>query len=488
MKPEDSPAYQCASYTAQMLDWQIVNDCYRGTRAIRARGVEYLPKEPAEKPQAYRIRLSRANFWNAFRRTVMGLVGMTFRKDPEWSNDIPKEIQQHLENIDLQGTHAEVFLKQVDTAAKIDGHTFIYVDMPPKLKAGSTLADERAAGRRPYWIHYLKSQVINWQTETVNGRVRLTLAVIKECIKEPRGVFGEATIEQYRILRAGLWNVEKQMFDEGLWEIWREIKRDGWATGEYEAVESGSSSLSEIPLVAIYSNRTGFFESDPPLLPLALENLRHYRLQSDLDHIMHVANVPLLVAIGRSNTKEPLVVGVNNTIDVPLNGDLKYVEHHGYAIGEATKELDRSKANMAALGLAILSGKPQVQATATESVLNNEAESSELASMVRALQDGTENALGFHAQYLGLPDGGSIQFNDDFAAQSLTWQDIQVLSVMVEKRQLSVESMWAVMERAEWVIDDFNAIVEKQRLDAMPPPTLPPAGNQTASSDVEMLN
>jgi len=446
---KNNPSYECAAYSRQMPDWQIVNDCYRGTRAIRARGKDYLPQEPAESPRAYEIRLCRAIFWNAFRRTIQGLVGMKFRQNPKIEKDVPPEIVKHLENIDLQGNHFDVFSKRVDVAATIDGHTFILVEMPPKLTGNPTLADERASGRRPYWVHYCKNQIPNWRTENRNGKTVLTRVTIRETVCEPDGEYGEKEVTQYRVLTPGAW------------AVYRKSESDA---GVYVEVDSGDTSLDEIPLVAIYTNRTGFFESDPPMLGVALENLREYRLQSDLDHILHVANVPILVRVGASDPNKPLEVGPNSVADVPLDGDLKYVEHKGEAIGKAQEEIVKAKENIAALGLATLADKPQVQQTATESVLDYESETSELSSMARGLEDGLEQALMYHAMYLGLPDGGGVEVNKDFGRVKLTPQDIQAYSVMVGSGQLSVETLWAILARADSLPDGFDADEEKKRI------------------------
>src|SRR6185295_18604137 len=124
----NNPDYVCSACSRQLLDLKIVRDCYAGTRAIRDAGQDYLPQEPAEKLKPYRNRLSRAVFWNAYRRAILGYVGMVFRKNPEL-NDVPAEIVAEFENVDLQGTHFDVFAKQVFTSALNDGHTYILVEM-----------------------------------------------------------------------------------------------------------------------------------------------------------------------------------------------------------------------------------------------------------------------------------------------------------------------------------------------------------------------
>src|SRR5262249_2417053 len=74
--------------------WKNVCGVSGGTLHLRNRGSKYLPIEPAEnRTQDYPIRLSRAIFFNAFERTLHGLVGMVFRKEPKFSKDVPEIIR-----------------------------------------------------------------------------------------------------------------------------------------------------------------------------------------------------------------------------------------------------------------------------------------------------------------------------------------------------------------------------------------------------------
>lgn len=440
-----------------MPDYNLVNDCYAGTRVIRDKGVEYLPQEPAEKNENYEVRLARAVFWNAFRRTVQGLVGMVFRKNPQVAEDVAPVIIDHLENIDLQGTHFDVFSKQVFTDQVKDGHTFVLIDMPPPLEDGATRADE--VDRRPYWVQYKKNQIINWRTEQREGAIILTQVTLRECVSEPDGEYGESEVVQYRVLRPGSWTVYRE--DE---------------SGNFNEYASGLTSLDFIPLVEFNGSRVGYFQSSPRLLAVGYENLRLYRLQSDLDHIMHICNVPLLKIVGRSNAKDPLMISPNAAIDVPVGGDVGYVEHAGAAIGAAQEEIEKSKGNMAALGLAMLVKKSRVQQTATQSVLDYDAESSELASEARALEDGLEQCVVFHSRYLQIDppkprnrqkqEGGSITVNKDFSSIIFDSTLVTAFSNMVTSNQIRLETLWDLLERGDMLPPNFDPKVEKLAIDS----------------------
>jgi hypothetical protein len=45
----------------------------------------------------------------------------------------------------------------------------------------------------------------------------------------------------------------------------------------------------DITLVTLYTKRTGFMCGSPPLLNMALLNIKHWQSQSEQDNILHVA-------------------------------------------------------------------------------------------------------------------------------------------------------------------------------------------------------
>lgn len=448
----ESPAYESVSYGEMMADVKIVQDCYVGTRAINQAGITYLRQFSAESGGDYTARLNSSKFWNAFRRTVHGLVGLIFRKNPVVQDDVPEQIKAHLEDVDLQGTHLDVFAKERCLRGMVDGHAFIYVDMPQPVTAENpqaSLADELAAARRPYWVGVDKRQVVNWYASKLDGKMVLAQVTIWERVVERNGRFGESVIDQYLVL------------EPGRWERWRMDEGNNW----YVYAE-GVTSLTYIPLVPFYALQTGYMESTPPLLDVAHENLRHYNLQSSLDRVLDLCNVPMPVLIGRSNTDEPLVFG--RVLDIPVDGDAKYLEPTGVAIEFTQNEIDRCKQNIASLGLLLLSSQPKVTKTATETTVEYTAETSELSAIARNLQDCLERCLMIHADYLGVDAGGQIAVNKDFVKLGLDAQTIQRMQDDVSNGRLTLESYWKILEQAELLPDNFEAEEEKKALGISP--------------------
>jgi hypothetical protein len=138
---KNQPDFCNAAYKAMERAWAIIRDTCAGTLHLRDQGSRYLPIEPAEDTRDFEIRRSRAIFFNAVERTLNGLVGMVFRKEPKLGDDVPEAIrgreatettvEGQWENIDPAGAHGSVFCKEIFTDAMRDGHAAILVDMPP---------------------------------------------------------------------------------------------------------------------------------------------------------------------------------------------------------------------------------------------------------------------------------------------------------------------------------------------------------------------
>lgn len=456
----NQPDYHNPAYDQMSPAWQIVSDVSGGTLVMRKAAKTYLPQEPGEQDASYQRRLGRSVFFNAYSRTRDALVGMVFKSDPELDEDVPDRIKKDSENIDLAGSHFDVFAKELFTDA-FEGHAFILVDMQPKLPDGSTLADEKATGRRPFWVKYKASQALNWRTAQVNGETILTQITFEEKTTEPKGKFGQEEVCRYRVFR-----LEGQTV---LWELYRKTKNDQGSDEIVLENQDTVTPLTRIPVAVVYGNRTGMLQSTPPLLDLAYLNIAHWQEYSDYRNILHVAQVPLLARIGANQEQQKVAVGVQSTVDVDVNGDVKWIEIQGKGIEAGRSELQDLEQRMALMGLSMLSQKTDSNVTATEIKSNNLQESSDLSTMARSLQDALETALGFHVQYLGMgaDEGGSVKLG---VAESDLVLDAQMVTALItavnsQPPLLTAETFLNILQRG---FPGVELQDELEKLKAMP--------------------
>ena len=408
---DDLPSRRSMAAKRQQSALTLVRDLWAGNERVHAMAEVYLPRAPREEPEEYRVRLKRSVLYNVFRNTVLGLTGFVFRVPPQLGEDVPKQAVTDWENIDLAGTHGEVFARDLMADAMCAGHAAILVEYPDGGAASETYADDIA--RRPYWVPLTKDQLVSWRTTVEDGRTVLTQLVVEEMACVPAGAFGDMMQTRYRVFyraRAGAaappivgWRLLEIAENKAVVEV---------AAGTYPTQD-------EIPVAEIVTaGRVSLFESQPPFLDLAYLNLAHYRQWSDYDASIHMTCVPLLFTAGfllKDENGKDVPVGPNTLLNSPNpDGKAMYVTHSGESLGSVRSSLEDLENRMAALGLAALATHKRAAETATAKEMDKGATDSALAVTGRGVQDGLERALGFHAKYYGLEDGGSVEINTDF--------------------------------------------------------------------------
>lgn len=485
LQKQDRPDNRCKAYTAMQPAQEIVRDVAGGTLRLRgqiapARAAntggasvsKYLPKFPAEHADDYVTRLATSTLFNAYGRTVQGLVGMVFKKNPALAEDVPevirgnteKGIGGHAENIDLAGTHLDVFAREVLEDA-FEGHAFILVDMQKALGAGATLADEIRAGLRPYWVKYKASQAVNFRPVTINGQREIGQITFEEETSVEAGEYGEQEVKRYRTFRLMPYaDVATQEIKHTVyWKL--QEKRHENGQDVFVILDEGViKGFSRIPVAVVYGRKTGFLQSQPPLLDLALLNIKYFQKESDRDQSEHKCGNPIPIFKIADQDKQIVPAGSGLGIIIGKDEDAFYLEPEGSALESTRKTLEDLRGQMAALGLSTLAARPQVQATATETIIDFTQESSELESIARSEQDALELCLGFHAQYLGLKSGGSVTLGAHLKSLRLTQAQVQAYSSMASADQLSNRTLWDVLKAGDALPDGFDADTEETRL------------------------
>jgi hypothetical protein len=377
---------------------------------------------------------------------------MVFRRDPEYEN-VPSALESDMEDIDLAGTHADVFLRDLFADALEVGHAFILVDAPKADGPAPNAAAEALLGLRPYWVHVKKDDCLSWRTVRESGAVVVEQVVIRETVQEADGEFGDRSVVRYKVYHRA---------DPVTWEVWEERDK-----GEPEQKSQGIiANVSEIPLVPVYGDRSGIFESNPPLLDLAHLNVAHYQVQSDHLTALHKASVPIPVLVG-VDTKSQMPVGPNVGVKLPEGGDFKYAETTGAALNATRQQLVDFEKQMAIQGMGMLMSETRAAETAEAKRIDKSEQDSALTVAARSLQDATEEALSFHAQMRGLgDDGGSVAVNRDFERLSLDAQQVQAYAGLVAAGQLSLETLWRILAEGGVLPDEFDAEVERASLDS----------------------
>lgn len=420
------------------------------TAAMREAGETYLPREPAESIEAYKDRLKRSVLFNGFGKTVEDMRGRVFSKEVVLEDDVPAQIVEWSENIDLAGRNLSVFAAHVFDQALVDGVAYILADTPAATEDGATLATQG----RPYLVQVQAQDVIGWtHVPGPTGEPVLTSLRFYETVEEQIDAYHSQVIKQIRVLLPFSY------------EIWRKVKKAGGE--EWALYASGARDLEAIPLAVVYLNRTGFMTGAPPLQDLADLNVAHWQSGSDQRQILHSARVPILFGSGFPEDIPIVISASMMTRASNPAAKLAWVEHSGGAINAGRDDLKDLEMRMQAMGLQLL--VDQSGRTATGESRDDAKENSRLAQFVDALKDGLEMALGWVAVLGGIGTdpmqaGGSITLNKDFGIDAAGIEDIRGINELYRNGLISQETAIRELLRRGFLVDSLDVDQELTRL------------------------
>ncbi|QDP66411.1 MAG: putative portal protein [Prokaryotic dsDNA virus sp.] len=407
--------------------WGLIETLLGGTYKIRKGHRKFLPQEPREQDFSYDNRLQRSVLSPYYVRLERMLAGMLTRK-PVRLNDVSDVIREQLFDVDLQGNDLQTFLYDTSRICLRYGHVGVLVDAPTAGENG-----------RPYWVSYSPRDILGWRTQIIDGQQKLMQLRLSETIIAPDGLYGEKQIEQVRVLTPGAFEIHQKN-----------------EKGDFQIVNEGRTSLSDIPFSVAYSNRMGVLESIPPLGDIAELNLQHYRVQSDLANQLHISAVPMLAIFGFPQSAEEISAGPGEAMALPEGSEAKYIEPAGNSYEAQFKQLDRIADQINALGLASVIGAKLVGETAEAKRIDRSQGDSTMMVVSQQMQDMIDNCLRFHAEYMQENNPGSCLVNRDFMGMRLTPQDIQALLQLYTAGTITQETLLLQLEAGEILGDEFN--------------------------------
>jgi hypothetical protein len=458
----ESPFVRSLDVIAMMTDWSVMSAVTNGTEYLRDQSEKYLPQEPREDDDAYETRVDRSVLSPYTSRLIETAAGAILRKpihikgDPYWLD--------LAQNIDGIGSNINEYARRALVSSLTYGHSAVLVDYPAAMGARN-LAEERAQGRRPYFIHVDAPQIWGWRQASTMPGAPLTQVRIHEYTTRPLNDFGEEQIEQMRVIYPGKYD---------LYTLGQDV---------VEFSESGGYSLDEIPLVPIYSNRRGMLQSLPPLLDIANLNITHYQRQADLIHALHIAAMPTLVLEGWDDTTGSATMGVNYAIAMQPGNKAYYVQADATSFDAQMNELQSLEQQMSTLGVTKLFGQKFVAESAEAKRIDQAQGNSVLSIISQELESALNQAFAFAAKYVGI-EAPEISIDRDFDYYRLIGQDVSVLTQLNQAGKISDQMLLEILRRGEILPDNVH-IEDELAASTENALALPEAAENTGDEDME---
>lgn len=448
--------------------WKRVRDCIAGQDAIHAAGEDYLPKLKDEADADYRARLKRSDFFNATWRTIAVLGGMAFRKPP--TVEVPGAIEPYVEDINLAGVSIEGLARDVLDDILGPGRIGLLVDhpSPPENVTALTIDAAQRLGLRPTIQVYPAESIINWRFGRLNNAWSLVMVVLKETARIAEDEFKDKIEDRWRVLD----------LDDGGNYRQRLFRKD--SRGKEEQIGAdiyplmNGSPLDHIPFAMLGADGLGDTIDEPPLIDLIDKNIAHYQVNSDYRHGLHFSGLPTLFLSGMTTEddgEKEFHIGGTAAITSP-HPDAKgmYIEFTGQGLGPIKDALARLEMQMALLGARMIADETKQAETLGATQIKRQGENSVLARIVTAVSEALEWALGIFAEWAGHKGEVVYQINRDFLPAGMDAQQLNALLGAVTAGEMSSESFFDLMQRADLIAPEVTYDEERERIESASPP------------------
>lgn len=474
--------FQRPEYKKLFSIYELIRDVIAGEFTVKEKKEKYLPKPNAtdrseENAERYKAYLLRAVFYNVTRRTLLGLLGQVFMREPK------VKIPDNLESLIVDATGTGINLNQLAKKAVSDNLAFsragIFVDYPT-TEGGATREQLESGGIRPLMFVYSPLEIINWRVVERGAKDVLSLVVLFEKYPIEDDGFEIKYGAQFRALR---------LDDSG--NYFQEIYRDKTAKEIKESAikipdgnfqlhqrfypkDFNGNNLKEIPFSFIGSDNNDPDPDGPNFYDLASLNIAHYRNSADYEEACYIVGQPTLVMTGLTEDwvkdvlKGSATMGSRGGLPLPVGADAKIIQaEENTMIKEA---MDTKERQMVALGAKLVEQK-EVQRTATEAGLESAAQSSTLASVTKNVSAAFVFALQCASKFVSA-DIPEIQFelNTDFDISVASPEQRAAIIKEWQAGAVTFTEMRAVMRKAGIATEDdeeAKATIETDTAKAM---------------------
>lgn len=439
----------------------------------------YLPKFTNETGTDYEIRRRSAPLTNIYQDISSNLSSKPFSKLLELADEAPDDLKTLSQNIDGQGNNLHVFSRDTFKAGLDKAIDWILVDYT-KVPPGTTLADERSMGARPYWVHIPAERLLAVYSTFLNGTEVINYARIYDPTDERVG-FDEVHHEYVREYE------RKTSYDEvgniigfgaATWKLWEEVESEDETTKvkktEWVVKDFGAVTIGIIPLVPFKTGkRNGMsWTIKPPLRDLVNMQIEEFQQESSLKHIKELTAFPMLSASGVTQPKNEagealtVPVGPKSVLFAPLDqagrhGEWKFIEPQGSSLTFLQVDLEKLRTEMRDLGM-----QPLTAANLTVITTANVSMKAHSAVQAWAIgfKDALEQAWIITCKWLNRKDYPTVKVHTDFGVDMQAQTELDYLAKCEAQGILSKQTVRDESKRRGILSDDFDEDEEQKRL------------------------
>ena len=447
-------------YDASLTVWLRARDVIAGEDAVKAGATKYLPRLDSQSDDEYLGYKSRACFFNATSRTCDGFLGLLFRRDPEVKlpdrhAGVGGALRVFTEDVDLMGTSLFTFCKSVVGEVLAVGRC-------------GTLIDWQAAGEdRAYVVRYQAEDILNWQTQRINGRNVVTMIALREVLADGHHGDDPFVVEQTETIRVLKLETLADSSTRYIVELWEQTPASGprkpkRGKSEWTLVESRvplrlGKPLPLIPFV-FHGPRNALPDVDKmPLADIITVNLDHYRLDADYKHGLHFTALPTAWVSGFDKSAELRIGSSTAWVSDTIGAVAGFLEFKGAGLSTFENAQNRDERLMAVLGSRMLEDTKRVGETSDAIELRQAGENSVLMTLAISVSDSISQVLRWVYWWNStesFPEDISeslvlLQINTDFTAKGLTSLELTAIVGAWQAGAISQATMFDLFRKGE---------------------------------------
>lgn len=476
---EKGPDNPSSDYMAMKDYWAMIEAINGGADAMRRAAELHLPKFENESNDDYKYRRRTAPFTNIYADISRNLASKPFSRELTLKTGSAQSLIDLCEDIDGQGNSFHVFgstIFQYGLDKAIDWILIDYTKAPVSADRPRSVAEEKIAGYRPYWVHISAERMLAVYSDVIDGLETFIHARIQEDVVERVG-FDEITKNRVRVL-----NREKQQdgsYAPATYQLFEKQIDISSPRAIWVSIEGPLPiTIGVIPLVPFMTGkRIGTtWMIRPPLRDIAYMQVEEFQQESNLKSVMELTCYPMLAGNG-VNGVVPGEEGRGAPLHVPVgpravlfappasdgkHGEWKFIEPSAESIKALMAHLDTTQKNMRDLGMQPLTtANLTVITTANVSVKAHSA----VQAWAIALKDAFEQAFKFTSLWLN--DNSAepeVEIFTDFGVDFEASTELESLVKSQAQGILSKRTIQEEFKRRGVLSDNFDVEEEAKRL------------------------
>jgi hypothetical protein len=233
---------------------------------------------------------------------------------------------------------------------------------------------------------------------------------------------------------------------------------------------SGTHSCGEVPVVPIYFKKKAEMVGESCIKDIASISSRAYNLENSLDKSLFDTAFPLQAFYGfdPESIKDFIRDSSNGLATPEVQAKSEFVEPAGRAFTALDTKIKNDETAIREIALRMIRPQSKSIESAESKKIDNQQLHSQLSVFSRNCEDAEVRCWELMLKWMNSGSGKTIEieYNTDFDVDKVSGDLLRAFSEMRRNRDISRETFWKALQKAEFPFpDDFDIEEEAARLE-----------------------